>query len=582
MMCVRSVREYIRTSLRGLSRGGRLALGLISLLVSFCAVFGCSYVIGQGYPALPLPLELVLAAVLTCVVAQLLLFLESWIAKLAHRAACGEVGRLGRFVPAWNARSILLFAAIMALFWLPWAIANFPGSTYWDTYYQMYQVYPENHPISIIPWEEIAGKTHTDAYLVDHHPVFTTLVYGAFALASDMLTGDWMAGVFCFTTLQGLAHVFVFTLSVAYLRHIGCPNVVCLGCYLYFCVAPFISTWALCMVKDSFFGLFFMLYMLLLCEIVRTQGTALSRKSIVVALCICALMLCLTKKTGLFVVVPTAVVLAALYRTHVLAALLQGVACVAIMCLVLPLIVFPAFNVAPGGAQEALGPLFQQTARVVKDHPEDVTAHEEDAIREVLDFDKLADEYAFDFEDAVKYRYDLDASGEDIAAYLQVYISQGLRHPDSYFGAWMGLAGFYVAPCAYANIRMVTVDTKMGSPARPMLWNPDELDGYRLAMDGAYRTVASIPILDLPLLIVTYAFWLPSICLFVALARRVKIGVLFVPFVVLLGFCIIAPVYDARYVVPIFDAIPLLFAMLVRGLRPLPEGCFGQSLPVRT
>ena len=40
--------------------------------------------------------------------------------------------------------------------------------------------------------------------------------------------------------------------------------------------------------------------------------------------------------------------------------------------------------------------------------------------------------------------------------------------------------------------------------------------------------------------------------------RQVKAAVLFVPFLVLLAFCMIAPVYDARYVIPIFDGVPLL------------------------
>lgn len=555
--------EHTLSGFRALDAPARAALLVISSIVALCAVFGCSYVVGQGYPALPLPLEALLALALVFVVASLLMHFDGWIMRLAARAKRGDEGRLARLLPAWRARSILLFSAIMALCWLPWLIANLPGSTYWDTYYQMYQVYPENHPISVIPWEEIARQTYTDAYLVDHHPVLTTLVYGAFALVSDALTGDWMAGVLCFTLLQGSAHIIVFTAAIAYLRRIGCPNAVALGAYLYFCLMPFVSTWALCMVKDSFFGVFFVLYFLSLAEVVRTQGDALSRRRLVAGLIACALMLCLTKKTGLFVVVPTAVVMAWSYRAHARAALAQGVVCLIVMCLVLPFLVFPAAQIAPGGAQEALGPFFQQTARVVKDHPDDVSPEEEAIIARVLDYDRLASEYRFDFEDSVKYRFDLDATPEDILAYLGVYAAQGLRHPDSYFGALMGLAGFYVAPCAYANIRMVTVDTKMGTPPRPMLWNPDELDGFRGLMDGAYRTIASVPVVDVPLLIVTYALWLPCICAYVALRRHVRMAVLFVPYLVLLGFCIIAPVYDARYAVPIFDAAPLLFALLV-------------------
>ena len=484
--------------------------------------------------------------------------------------ACASESRIrricNRLTPTWSVRSIALFSAIMALLWLPWFVANFPGGTYWDTYYQMYQVYPENHPIAVIPWAEIYDQTLTDAWLVDHHPVFTTLVYGAFAMASDALTGNWMAGVAAFCIIQGLLHVVAFTAAVAYLRRVGSPPLLNFLAYAYFALAPFISTWAMCMVKDSFFGLFYVPYFMLVFETVRTRGACMERPRNVALFALCALMLCLTKKTGVFVVVATAVVGIVAFRRMKPAwesFLVQGLLSLVVVMVLFPLVLFPALNIQAGGTQETLGPLFQQTARCMHDHPDDVTPEEEAAIRAVLDYDKLADQYQFDFEDSVKYRYDLEATRADLMRYLQAYASMGLRHPDSYFGAAMSLAGFYVAPTAPINIRMVTVDTKMGDDQRYMLWNPDELDWLRNGLDKAYDAVSKVPGLNLPLLIVTYAFWLPALLAFVAFRNRLRCATLFAPALVLLAFCIIAPVYDARYVVPILDAAPLFLCAVV-------------------
>jgi hypothetical protein len=146
--------------------------------------------------------------------------------------------------------------------------------------------------------------------------------------------------------------------------------------------------------------------------------------------------------------------------------LYQAVICVVVMCLVMPYIVFPLLNVVPGGKQEALGTLFQQTARYVYDYPNDVTPEERAAIEAVIDYDELATSYEWDFQDSVKYRYNLDATLGDLAQYALVYGEMGLRHPDSYFGAVACLAGFYLAPTAFANNRMVTVDTKIGDDQR--------------------------------------------------------------------------------------------------------------------
>lgn len=556
---------------RSMGRGTKILLLVLSAFISFCGIFGMSYVFGRGWPLLDLYSELLLSLLCILPVGLGLVAFDALVFKGLARQSKRDLSRaapswLDRVSPQWSFRSIALFALIMMLFWLPWYIANFPGSTYWDTYYQMYQVYPENHPIAVIPWEEIYHQTLTDAWLVDHHPIFTTLVYGAFGWVSDQLTGTWMAGVALFCTLQGLLHILAFTASTAYLRKVGCPRAVCFGIFVFFCIFPPIPTWSLCMVKDSFFGLFFIPYFMMLFEILRTKGTFLRRPRSVVLFILCALLLCLTKKTGIFVVVSTGLAATVLWRKQhgvARAFLLQAALPFVVVSLLFPLVLFPALNIQSGGKQEVLGPLFQQTARYVLDHGEEVTPEEKDAIAAVIDYDRLADQYAYDFEDAVKYRFDLEATDEEIGAYLATYIAQGFKHPDSYFAALMSLAGFYVAPTAYVNIRMVTVDTKMGDDHRYMLWNPEELTPLRQGMDEAYKTVANIPGFNVPLLIVTYVLWLPSLLFFMAKRRGLHCGVLFIPSLILLGFCVIAPVYDARYAVPLFDIAPLLLGAVL-------------------
>ncbi len=592
-------------SLKTMRRSDWVVLVLLSLMISFFGVCGVSYIVGEGWPVLSLGTTILLIGLFTVLVALIFLIVDAALARSAEKHAAAEVATAGegthggttvevtvagegesaeataaetpsaprstrsRFAlitPQWCVKSILLFAFIMTLFWLPWYIANFPGGTYWDTYYQMFQVYPENHPISIVPWEEMRAKTVTDAWLVDHHPVLTTLLYGGFAWASDQLTGNWMAGVALFCALQGIAHVIIFTASIAYLRRVGCPLVLCCIGYAFYCLMPFVSTWAMCMVKDSFFGMFFVIYFLMLFEGIRTRGVFLARPRTIVAFLALALMLCLSRKTGIFVVVPTALVMAFVFRKNLRAAggmIAQAALGLVVMGVLLPQVVFPALNIHEGGRQEVLGPLLQQTARVAVDHGDEITPRERAEINKVIDYGRLADVYTFDFEDAVKYRYNQDATSADIADYLGMYVKQGLEHPESYFAAFMSLAGFYVAPTAFANIRMVTVDTKMGEENRYMLWNPDELDPLRLGLDEAYTTLASIPVLDLPFLIVTYVLWLPALLFYIAKRRRLSCGALFVPSFVLLCFCMISPVYDARYAVPLFDIAPLLFCSVV-------------------
>jgi hypothetical protein len=591
----------------------------IAFVVSACGVVGVSYVEGEGYPTFTIFMTCIYIVLFIGVAAFLLFVLDLLGCAIAQLAVVSQKKRnlFYDVVPNWRARSILLFAGIMVIFWLPWYIANFPGGTYWDTYYQIFQVYPENHPIAIIPWGDIYDQTLTDAWLVDHHPILTTLIYGAFGWVSDQLTGNWMAGVALFCALQGIAYCIVFSGAVAWIKERGCPPALCFAIYIFLCIMPFISTWSMCMVKDSLFGVLFVPYILILIDSVLTRGRSLMKPRKIVGFAVLALFLCLTKKQGIYVVVPTALVGAWLLRpkkvrqylaegiasgtswaseasktysptqlrarTKARAALTfrknketlrpcvaylsQAVACIVVMCLVMPYVVFPLLNVVPGGKQEVLGTLFQQTARYVYDYPDEVEFDEREVIDEVIDFAALESAYDWDFEDAVKYRYNLDATTQELEQYASTYFEMGLKHPDSYFGAVACLAGFYFAPTAYANIRMVTVDTKMGDDQRYMLWNPSELEWLRLGLDDIYYQVATCPGVNLPLLIVLYVFWLPAALLYTAKRHRLRAGLLFVPFAALLAFCVVAPVYDARYCVPIFDAVPFLIAAVIIMLK---------------
>lgn len=598
-----------------------VALALIAAVVGTCGVLGVSYVVGQGWRSFDAPTTVALCAAATVLAAVMLLAFDKGFCWFANRESDEEAaapardgahpgvpnvsretskaecdGRaaarrrkhpgssaparfLSRATPRWSAGSIAKFSLIMVLFWLPWLIANYPGGTYWDTYYQIFQCYPENHPIAIIPYAECYDNTLADAYLCDHHPIFVTLIYGAFGMASDALTGNWMAGVFAFVSLQGAAHVVAFTAAVAFLRSRRCPLALCFAAYAFFCLMPPVSTWAMCMVKDSLFGLFYIPYFLMLFEAVRTCGASLARPRAVVLFALVGLMLCLAKKQGIYVVVPTALVAAWVCRERWRPFAAQALLSAVVVCVLLPALVFPLLNVVPGGKQEVLGTLFQQTARFATYYPNEVTDEERAAIDAVLEYDNLADQYTFDFQDEVKYRFKLDATTDDIVNYLRVWAAQGLREPECYLASLMSLAGFYVAPTSFLNIRMVTVDTHMGDDNRYMLWNPDELDWLRGGLDEAYQAAGNVPGLDLPLLTVVYVFWLPAGLLFVMLRRRLRGGVLLVPPLVLLAFCVIAPVFDARYCVPLVDAAPLFVCAVAVLLREQGGAGVGMSAP---
>ncbi len=316
----------------------------------------------------------------------------------------------------------------------------------------------------------------------------------------------------------------------------------------------------------------------MLCEVVRTRGAALGRARMVAAFVALGVLLCLTKKTGLYVVAPTALLGLLLYRRWWRPFALQAAACMATMALVLPLVVFPLLNVAPGGKQETLGPLFQQTAAYAAAYPDDVTDEERATINVVLEHDELAEQYVWSCHDDVKYSIKLSATDQNIRDYIYVWAAQGLRHPDAYLGALMGVAGSYLAPVQALNIRTTTCDTDIDGV--PVLYNPPELDWLREGLANAYSAWASVPGLCLPLEACLYVWWLPLLVAFAAWRRRLRCGLLFAPGALVLAFCLIGPIFDARYCLPLLYTVPLLAAALPAFARlrpPLPLRDNGSS-----
>ena len=65
-------------------------------------------------------------------------------------------------------------------------------------------------------------------------------------------------------------------------------------------------------------------------------------------------------------------------------------------------ILLPVWGITPGSKGEMLSIPFQQTARYVKEYPEDIMEQERLAIDNLLQYDKLAEAYNPSLSDPVK------------------------------------------------------------------------------------------------------------------------------------------------------------------------------------
>lgn len=479
-------------------------------------------------------------------------------------AACGKtsargvVSRISRALRTHRGVSIACLAFVIFLFWLPRIVAFYPSCMNYDTFYQISQTYPKDGPVHVDVWT-VPGAV-TDAQFSDHHPLFDTLLYGAFAQASDVLFGTWNVGVFAFAVLQAAGTALAFSYAIHYFRSIGAPRPFCLGVAVFICVVPVYGMYASTMLKDMLFSGLFVVWFCLVAEVVRTRGETLVTSRRIAVLVVLCVLLSLTKKTGVYIVVPTMVLLAAVYRRVWWKLLMGAVSSGAIMWVLLPVVVFPALDVIPGGSQEVLGTPFQQTARYVAVHGDELDDEEYQAIDAVLRMDDLASRYVPKWADPVKYVYRQETSREELVAYAKVWVREGLRHPMTYVQATLALTTGFFGPGGTIACGTETWDVEHGGTE--MLSQPASLAGARAAYLEAYNAFASAPVVGVTLWSVLYVLWIPVLALWWCLDAHRRWLPLFVPILLAIASILVSPMYDPRYATMLIYISPLLVLLL--------------------
>lgn len=348
----------------------------------------------------------------------------------------GASFRLG-FAGGW--KPWLALTAIILACWAPYVIYLYPGVMWYDTSNQLLQ------------WNNLPNL-FTSGQLTDHHPVLDTAVFGMFVdLGNRIGSGD--LGIFLYSIVQSAVAAGVFAHSLQFMHGIHASHRMTMASLIFICLFPIFPMYSITMVKDSLFLPLMLAFFMQSISIVRTRGVALKSPLGLAAFLLCALAIALTKKTGLYVVVLTAIVLlfaaGARFRWRIA---LVALAVAATMMALLPKAVFPAAGIAPGGKQEMLAIPIQQSARVLRDHGASLDPQRRKALECVVPMSS-AKRYVTTIADPVKgYVWDphKDAC---LSGFMQAWLLEFFDHPGTYVAAFAGLEYGWLAlpPLVSAN-----------------------------------------------------------------------------------------------------------------------------------
>ena len=451
-----------------------------------------------------------------------------------------------------------LIWAVIFVCWLPSLVALYPGTLINDTWGQLFAY---NHFLN--------GNILSDA-----NPVMTTLFIGFTLNSLESITGNWHIAFFLYVLAQAAVTSFSFALTVLYswrkLR-IGTKAAVLMLCA--YCFLPMYPASVQTISKDALSGWAFVLFSIQFVEIIRTEGQALAQKKTVVLLTVLALLCALTKKINPYVCLLSMLVLLFCYFRY-WKKLLLSISVLAGVTLVLFQVLYSRGILIPGGKQEMLSVPFQQSARFVRDHPEEVTEEEYRVLDRVLGMEDLGQRYNPRNADPVKGFSQRAEDGEYIE-YLRVWAAEGIREPVTY---WKALDAMQAGWFSYTEyIPLLNMDwhnqlypALIPEEAAYRTRSADSAAAYQQAFSDLY----SSPVASFFLSYGFFAALLPSLILSLLMhgkGRKTCAAAIIPMALSLVLACYFAPVSihfeGRRYLYPVTYTEPLILAFSFHAYR---------------
>ncbi|NLI22403.1 MAG: hypothetical protein GX418_12770 [Clostridiales bacterium] len=472
-----------------------------------------------------------------------------------RRAVDRAVGRFPRLTALCRRRPVPAVMALLLLCWSPFLIVFYPGTVIWDM-------------------GEMLGQLYGLRQMSTWHPVFTTWLFGGCVWLGRQLSGDNL-GAFLFTLLQTLFLAYALADSVRFLRRLGLPRGFRLAALAFFGLTPIFGAFAQAIGKDTLYTAALLVFAVRTAEAVRfgVPGPGWAARY-----ALWALLACLVRTNGVYVVAGTAVLAASLglrgaARWKTAGALGAALA----LAFVFSGVLVPALGIQDETASGLYSVCFQQSARTLRDHADTVTAEEYAEIDRVLDAARLPALYEAVISDPVKYTFRQYGQGRAAEAaalsrYRQTWLSMLRRYPLTYLEAFVaGNSGYYAftpkidASQTYnfqGGIRFVFETYDLGPDPRYLhTVRIAALESARVLLAAYARGWRRVPVLEWFLFCPTYTWLLVAAGLSVA-RRRWRELAAFAPALLSLGVCLLSPVNDYfRYFLPVVALTPALLGL---------------------
>ena len=337
--------------------------------------------------------------------------------------------------------------------------------------------------------------------------------------------------------------------------------------------------------KDTIATPFFVFFSIMFCEIWRKRGTSLASPLFDVLLIDNILIASVTKKTGMYIIVLSLLLLAFAVRTWLVKAGVIVIAAIPylVVGVIAPTFILPALHIERGENSEVLAVPLQQVANVVHNHPSSLNNEDLDEIREIYqqEPERLQQEYCWYVSDPIKGQR---IPPEDVHRLGRFWLRQMAGHPNDMTAGWAGLSASWFSFDVFSKGKPTQDDLTILSSSTHHHPGVDQFTAWPnhtkggLAFGRFYeQTLLMLPVVNVLFQKALWASVLPFFLVFVSLRNKDwwRMLILNMPIIATLLTLVAGPTSAygeaVRYVLPLVYTIPLFLCISLFVMRQQSE-----------
>lgn len=423
---------------------------------------------------------------------------------------------------------------------LPIVIIYYPGSVQWDGMREL------NYFFGLSAWD-------------NHHPVIPTILMGL-SLKLGRIIGSDNIGTFIYNFIEYTFSCFTFAYLLNFMKKINTPKIILILTFIFF-LNPVWYINGYTMVKDTYFYLFFILYLIQYIKYLMGDNN-------LIKFTLSSIPVILFRNNGIYVIVASLICLLFLKKYRKQCFILISFFCVFQFSYNFIIV---KCGIAKGNVREMLSVPLQQTARYLKYY--DMDREDEKFLQTlfITDLDQVVKEYNPELSDKVKNKFDVK-NNKDLIKYFKIWGKYLFVHPKVYIDSFLENYYGYFYP--------FRKDVKDGVAWFTVIESKSVNTGYfnihmlkrfasnRKNLEDNINKVREIPYLNMIYNTGIYTWVLLLIIGFMIYKKNYRLLLTSIPVIFMLAFCFLSPV-DAylRYMNPVIVVLPILFGVSLSKIK---------------